>query len=241
MINKKRIQNQSCWILHHRPYRETSNIIDVFTKEFGRISLIAKGARSAKSKFRGLLRPFSPLSVSWISSSNLGTLIDMEVNGNPILLFGDSLLSGYYLNELIIKLLHKDDSQNEIFDLYTSTIIELSKTNNIAPILRNFEIDLLKLIGYEINLDSEYITGDPLEASNLYEYSPGLGFEKTKKKTGLMIFHGDEIQLIKLKGFQSKNVLKSANRLLRNTIAFHLDGKILKTRKVLEELRKYDK
>ena len=69
----------------------------------------------------------------------------------------------------------------------------------------------------------------------------GFGFEKTKKKTGLMIFHGDEIQLIKLKGFQSKNVLKSANRLLRNTIAFHLDGKILKTRKVLEELRKYDK
>ena len=105
MSTKKRIQNQSAWILHHRPFSNSSMILEIMTCEYGRISLIAKGCRSAKSKFRGILRPFMPLSISWFSRTNLGTLTEAEIQGAPISLAGDALISGYYINELLLKLL----------------------------------------------------------------------------------------------------------------------------------------
>jgi len=240
MNSKKRILNQPAWILHYKNFSDSSNILDVFTRDYGRVSLIAKGGRSVKSKFRGMLRPFVLLNISWFSRSNLGTLMDAEIQEKPISLVGDALLSAYYINELLIKLLYKDDPQDEIFCLYTKTIEELSMIEDIAPLLRHFEMELLRLIGYGLNLDEVKKTELPINPLLFYEYKPEIGLIEVRKKRGGMIFSGAQIEGIRRKDFDCKEILKCANQLLRNIIAHHLGNRQLNTRKVIEGLRVYE-
>ena len=145
MQTSKRVFNQPAWVLHHRPFRDTSRILDILSLEHGRLSLVARGARSAKSKLRGYLRPFTPLQLSWVIRSDLGTLTGAEMNGAPISLTGDALLSGYYVNELLLNLLHRHDPQPEIHAAYASTVAALAGSSDIAASLRHFEIELLRL------------------------------------------------------------------------------------------------
>ena len=240
MKSKKRILNQPAWILHYKNFSDSSNILDVFTRDYGRVSLIAKGGRSVKSKFRGMLRPFVLLNISWFSRSNLGTLMDAEIQEKPISLAGDALLSAYYINELLIKLLYKDDPQDEIFCLYTKTIEELSIIEDIAPLLRHFEMELLRLIGYGLNLAEVKKTELPINPLLFYEYKPEIGLIEVRKKRGGMIFSGAQIEGIRRKDFDCKEILKCANQLLRNIIAHHLGNRQLNTRKVIEGLRVYE-
>ena len=239
MSSKKRVLKQPTWILHQRPYRDTSSIIDIFTRDFGRVSIIAKGGRSPKSKFRGLLRPFFPIKLSWYSGKNLGNLVEIDVVGKPYNLIGDSLLSAYYLNELILKFLVKDDPQVEIFDLYSRTILDLMETGDIATVLRKFELEFLKLIGYGLNLEFEAVTHLPVRDDLFYEYNPGIGLVISDKKNDQYVFSGTDINAINQGDFQEKKTVKSANRLLKSIINFHLDGRRLKTRRVLEELKRF--
>ena len=239
MSSKKRVLKQPTWILHQRPYRDTSSIIDIFTRDFGRVSIIAKGGRSPKSKFRGLLRPFFPIKLSWYSGKNLGNLVEIDVVGKPYNLIGDSLLSAYYLNELILKFLVKDDPQVEIFDLYSRTILDLMETGDISPVLRKFELEFLKLIGYGLNLEFEAVTHLPVRDDLFYEYNPGIGLVISDKKNDQYVFSGTDINAINQGDFQEKKTVKSANRLLKSIINFHLDGRRLKTRRVLEELKRF--
>lgn len=239
MSSKKRVLKQPTWILHQRPYRDTSSIIDIFTRDFGRVSIIAKGGRSPKSKFRGLLRPFFPIKLSWYSGKNLGNLVEIDVVGKPYNLIGDSLLSAYYLNELILKFLVKDDPQVEIFDLYSRTILDLIETGDIASVLRKFELEFLKLIGYGLNLEFEAVTHLPVRDDLFYEYNPGIGLVISDKKNDQYVFSGTDINAINQGDFQEKKTVKSANRLLKSIINFHLDGRRLKTRRVLEELKRF--
>ena len=239
MSSKKRVLKQPTWILHQRPYRDTSSIIDIFTRDFGRVSIIAKGGRSPKSKFRGLLRPFFPIKLSWYSGKNLGNLVEIDVAGKPYNLIGDSLLSAYYLNELILKFLVKDDPQVEIFDLYSRTILDLIETGDIASVLRKFELEFLKLIGYGLNLEFEAVTHLPVRDDLFYEYNPGIGLVISDKKNDQYVFSGTDINAINQGDFQEKKTVKSANRLLKSIINFHLDGRRLKTRRVLEELKRF--
>ena len=240
MKSKKRILNQPAWILHYKNFSDSSNILDVFTRDYGRVSLIAKGGRSVKSKFRGMLRPFVLLNISWFSRSNLGTLMDTEIQEKPISLAGDTLLSAYYINELLIKLLYKDDPQDEIFCLYTKTIEELSMIEDIAPLLRHFEMELLRLIGYGLNLDEVKKTELPINPLLFYEYKPAIGLIEVRKKRGGMIFRGAHIEGIRRTDFDCQEILKSANLLLRHIIAHHLGNRQLNTRKVIEGLRVYE-
>ena len=239
MSGKKRILKQPSWVLHQRPYRDTSSIIDIFSRDFGRISIVAKGSRSPKSKFRGLLRPFLPMNLSWYSGKNLGNLTDIEVTEKPYNLTGDSLLSAYYLNELIIKFLLKDDSQVEIYDLYSRTISSLIQARDIAPILRIFELEFLRLIGYGLNLNFEAGTEFPVKSNLFYEYKPDVGLVISESKDKPYVFGGADIKAINQRDFQSNKTIKTANKLLKSIITYHLDGRQLKTRKVLEELRRF--
>lgn len=241
MSNKKRIQNQSAWILHHRPFSNSSMILDIMTCEYGRISVIAKGSRSAKSKFRGILRPFMPLNISWLTRANLGTLIEAEVQGAPISLNGDALISGYYANELLLKLLHKDDPHNEIFLLYSETIKKLSLTNQLAPLLRQFEIKLLKLIGYALNLNEVSDTHKSLDPLSYYEYRPDMGPIEVENNKGPMTFLGSQLKSIQQQNFECEDTLMCANRLLRHVISYQLGGRKLMTRKVIEEMKRNER
>ena len=241
MSTKKRIQNQSAWILHHRPFSNSSMILEIMTSEYGRISLIAKGSRSAKSKFRGVLRPFMPLSISWFSRTNLGTLTEAEIQGAPISLAGDALISGYYINELLLKLLYKDDSHAEVFSLYSETIKKLSLTNRIAPLLRQFEIKLLELVGYALNLREVVDSQIPVDSLSYYEYKPDIGLVMAENNEGTMTFLGSQLGSIQQQNFECEDTLRCANRLLKNIISHQLGGKKLMTRKVIEEMKRNEK
>ena len=237
MIAPQRIQNEPAWLLHHRPFRDSSQILDILSLDHGRLAVVAKGSRGAKSKLRGILRPFLPLQLSWFIRSDLGTLTGAEMNGAPLSLSGDALLSGYYVNELLLKLLHRHDPQPEIFAAYSRTIERLAESQDVAPYLRQFEIELLRILGYALNLDHDTETTEPLRPQQQYEYRVEQGLVPVSDREGPMVFRGAEIDAIRNQQFADPAVLKNAGSLLRNVIAYYLDGKELKSRKVLKEMR----
>jgi len=237
-MSVRRVQLEPAWLLHHRPFRDSSQILDVLSRDHGRLALVARGSRGAKSKLRGILRPFLPLQISWVIRSDLGTLTGAEMNGAPLSLSGDALLSGFYVNELILKLLHRHDAQREIFSAYATTIERLASSRDIAPSLRQFEIELLRMLGYALNLDHDTQSQEPLRPQQHYEYRVEEGPVPVSGRDGPMIFTGVELDAIRKQQFGETAILKKAGRLLRNVIAYHLDGKELKSRTVLQELRR---
>ena len=238
MIASRRMQNEPAWLLHHRPFRDSSQILDILSRDHGRLAVVAKGSRGAKSRLRGILRPFLPLQLSWVIRSDLGTLTGAEMDGAPITLTGDALLSGYYVNELILKLTHRHDPQPEIFAAYSQTIERLAANRDVARSLRQFEIELLRLLGYALNLDHDTATREPLMARQQYEYRAEQGPVPVDDREGPMVFSGAELMAIRNQQFADPAVLKNAGSLLRIVIAYHLDGKELKSRKVMREMRK---
>lgn len=233
-----REDQQAAFILHHRPFRDTSQILDVFSRERGRLALVARGSRGQKSKLRGVLRPFMPLSMSWIQRSDLGTLTGAELRGRPLQLNGDALLSGYYVNELLLHFLHRHDAQPDIFDLYVRAIESLCATDTVAPCLREFEIELLSQLGYALNLEHEADSHDALQSDQNYEFRFERGPVKVARSTGHLVFNGATLMSIAQRKFGDIDVLRAANRLLREVIRFHLGGKELKSRKVLLDLHR---
>ena len=241
MPEVERVDEQPAWLLHHRPFRDTSRILDLLSRDHGRVSVVARGSRSAKSKLKGILRPFVPLSVSWVARSDLGTLTGAEIGGEPVSLGGDALLSGYYLNELLLNLMHRHDPQPEIFDAYSTTVSTLAGSRDVAPQLRVFELELLRLLGYALDFEHDYASSEVLEPRARYEYRPAHGATHVGERQGPMVFSGAELLAIAAGRFDDGETLAAANRLLRGVIAYHLDGKELKSRKVLREIRRAGK
>jgi DNA repair protein RecO (recombination protein O) len=234
----RHVQNEPAWLLHHRPYQDSSRIIEILSREHGRLSLVARGSRSGKSRLKGILRPFLPLQLSWVSRSDLGTLTGAEVRGAPLSLHGEALLSGYYANELLLHLLHRHDPQPEIFNTYESTIENLSGGLDVPVKLREFELELLRLLGYALNLDHDTDTQAPLTSARYYVYRPEQGPAATSDASGPMTFSGSELIAIRDRDFSRPETLRSAGRLLRDVIAFHLDGRELKSRRVFRDMRR---
>ena len=234
----KRVQQQAAYVLHHRPFRDSSQILDVITEEHGKLALVARGSRGARSRLKGVLRPFMPLAISWVQRSDLGTLTGAEVRGAPLSLSGDALLSGYYVNELLIHFLHRHDPQPEIFDAYAKTIAALAAAESVAICLRQFEIELLRHVGYALNFDHEFGAHAPLESAQHYEYRFEQGPVRVQRESGAMVFTGAELLAIGAQQFDEPAVLRAASRLLREVINFHLGGKELKSRKVLVDLHR---
>ncbi|MBJ90531.1 MAG: DNA repair protein RecO [Woeseia sp.] len=237
MSTNRRVHNQPAWLLHHRPFRDSSRILDVFSQDYGMISLVSRGSRSGRSKLKGILRPFLPLQISWIMRSDLGTLTGAEMGGSPISLAGDALLSGYYVNELIINLLHRHDPQPELFSLYEATITQLNSSALISATLRRFEIEALALLGYALNLHHDTQTGGELTAEVTYQYHVDQGPVAADGYDDSMTFLGSELQAIARYEFSNPETLNNAARLLRSIISWHLNGKELKSRRVFKEMR----
>ena len=237
----RRIQGEPAFLLHHRPYQDSSRILDIISANHGRLALVARGSRSAKSRLRGVLRPFMPLSLSWVIRTDLGTLTGAEMDGAPISLQGDALMSGYYANELLLKLLHRHDPQPDIFTAYRRTIENLASSADVAMPLRHFEIELLRLLGYALNLDRDTATSEPLRADTMYEYRVEQGPVPVGNREGAMVFSGEQLRAVGNEDFDQPDVLHCAGRLLREVISFHLGGKELNSRKVMLELRRGQK
>jgi DNA repair protein RecO (recombination protein O) len=237
MSSQARVNQEAAYILHHRPFRDTSQLLDVLSREHGKIALVARGSRGARSRLKGVLRPFLPLQMSWVQRSDLGTLTGAESAGEPLSLAGDALMAGYYINELLLHFLHRHDPQPEIFDLYANALRELRAIGDIAPPLRRFEIVFLELLGYALNLDHEAGSEQSLDPARHYDYRVEQGPVPVSRTEGLMVFTGETLADIAAQRFDDATTLRAANRLLRQVLAFHLGGKELKTRKVQAELR----
>ena len=234
----KRVQLQPGYVLHHRPFRDTSQILDILTQDHGRIAVVARGSRGSRSRLAGLLRPFSPLRVSWVARSDLGTLTGAEAAGGPPDLRGDALLSAYYVNELMLFFLHRDDPQPEIFSLYADTVAALASGAGMAAILREFELELLGLLGYAVSLDQEAGTHEDVVADRYYDYRVEQGPVRVERDSGPLVFRGETLRAIGARKFDDEDVLRAASRLLREVIAYHLGGKELQSRKVLREVHR---
>ncbi len=238
MNSPRRVQQQPGYILHRRPFRDSSQILDVITRDYGKIAVVARGSRGAKSRLAGILRPFLPLRVSWVAKSDLGTLTGAETAGRPAGMVGDAMLSAYYVNELLMNFLHKHDPQSEIYSLYETTIESLVGTNHVAACLRCFELELLSLLGYAVNLDHEFGKTDALVAQQNYQYRMEQGLVAVDGDTGALVFSGAVFSDIAAQRFDDPAVLRSASQLMRAIVSFHLGGKELKSRKVLKELHR---
>lgn len=266
------IETKKAYILHSRPYRETSLLLELFTCDHGRINVIAKGVRAPKAKARGLLQAFVPLLISCGGKGELLTLKTFEAFGTPLNLQGRRLVSGFYLNELLMRLLHKEDAHPDIFDCYQNTLEQLnnfseekaiastpeildtpvnSTLKTLQTILRVFEKNLLKGIGYALQLFKEVETGKPIKEDTWYFFDPERGplqveqnkqFEKNtqlqpnnfRDNPGLkMTFLGSSLLALANECFQTQAQLNDAKHLLRHALHLRLGVRPLETRKLL--------
>jgi DNA repair protein RecO (recombination protein O) len=216
------------FILHSRPLNETSMLLEVFTEPNGRINLLAKGARS---RFRGLLRPFAPLLVSWSGKTELMSLSAAELSGVPFNITGNALFSGIYLNELLVRLLPRFDAYPEIFRAYQQTLVALQNHPQQEYHLRLFEKTLLAELGYGFALDKETINGRAIQSERFYEFIPGRGLSQCKAYDGADgIFSGKCLLALHEGALHEADDLRAAKRLNRIAITALLGEKRLKSR-----------
>ena len=225
---------QPGYLLRHWPYRETSLIIDVLTRDFGRISLLAKGVRKPKSKTAGLLQPFNPLQLSFKGKSELKTLTHVELLCAPILLQGLPLCCGFYFNELIAHFLQKLDPHPEVYDLYQACLRLLPDTLEMEGLLRTFELELLEWVGYGLQLERDCRNNKPVEASKSYCFDVVNGpFEAIGGDVS-----GKTLMALKSKKFTDPGVMLEAKKIMRAAIDFHFQGKVVKSRAVVAKIIK---
>lgn len=242
MSAPRRVQLQPAYVLHHRPYRDTSRILELFTRDYGRVTVFARGARGAGRKGASLtpmLQPFNRVLVSWSGSGEASTLTGAEFDGGYSVLPPDRLVSGYYLNELLLKLFARHDSHADVFALYTRTIEELKTATQPMRALRVFEKRLLDALGYGLALAHEAGSAAPIEVDRAYHYRLEQGPVRTHDVAeGDLIFSGATLLSLAREELDDAAVCADARRLLRAALDRCLEGKELKSRQVMLALRR---
>jgi DNA repair protein RecO (recombination protein O) len=226
-----RVSLQPAFVLHTKYFRDTSLLIYLFTLEYGRVTVVARGARSAKSKSRGLLLPFVPLLVSWSGKTDLMSLSKVETNGLPYNLYGTNLLSGFYLHELLVKLLALHDPYPNVFRTYQATLKQLQDGKNIQAALRLFEKNLINNIGYGLELIKD-AHGQAINADNYYCYEYERGFVKSIKNEDTA-FSGKSLLALHNNNFADPAILNELKNLMRLILNYLLVDKPIKSRELL--------
>ena len=223
-------------MLHTYPYKETSLIAELFTRSFGRVALLARGARRPRSAMRGVLLSFHPLRLSWSASAELGNLISAEWAGALQPLAGQGLMCGFYVNELVMRLLPRDDPHETLFDAYTQCLRQLSGDSPYAVVLRAFEKRLLAELGYAPLLDKD-AASRPIDPEGLYVYEPERGpLPASGPGSGALTVRGKTLLDVAADDYSSAQTREEARSLMRVLIAERLHGQVLHTRTVLREL-----
>lgn len=242
-MNRRRIDQESGYVLHSYPYKETSLIVEAFSRRWGRIGLLARGARRPRSAMRGLLLAFHPLRLSWSSSSELGTLTAVEWAGGLPALSGIGLMCGFYLNELLLRLLPREDPHEALFDAYADGLARLSEGQPPAAVLRAFERRLLTELGYAPILEQEAASGAPVDPLRRYRYEPELGPVPLNGDAGRAlpvgecVVSGQTLLDVARDDYTRPQTREEARTLMRTLIALRLPGQTLHTRTVLKELQ----
>ena len=221
------------YLLHLRPYRETSALLDLFTPSLGRVGLVARGVRSPRSRQRGELQPFRPLKLSWSARGELGTLTGVEPDGRAAALRGTALYSGFYLNELLVRLLARQDPHPELYALYQLSLRRLAAEPELEPVLRLFEKRVLEEIGYGLLLDAEAEHGVAVHPQHWYDYHlEGGPVRVADADAPGFVFCGSSLLAVAREEFSDATVLHDAKRLMRAALALYLGDKPLRSREL---------
>lgn len=229
----ERIALAPAYVLQAHAWRETSSIIEVFSREHGRLGLVALGARRPRTAWRPWLRPFQPLLLSWVGGRELATLTGAEPRAAAAPLSPPALLSGFYLNELLLRLVPRHDPQAELFDHYAQALSNLA--TSVRSGLRLFERELLAALGYGLNLERDAASGEPLRAGAWYRYVPERGpLQVADRAAAGVVVSGATLLALAAGTLSRPEQLREAQRVTRAMLDLVLDGRPLKTREVMQ-------
>ncbi|MEC9374753.1 MAG: DNA repair protein RecO [Pseudomonadota bacterium] len=233
-----RVELEPAYILQVRAYRETSELLEIFSPQYGRVGIVANGSRRPKSKFRGYLNPFQPLRLSWSGRGDLMRLNALESSRERFDFKETKVISAFYANELLLKLLHRSDPHPSLFVHYASFLEGLGNGDEVEFLLRRFEMELLTEIGYSLVLNIDCVENKLLDPGQLYEYQieRGLIPVNSDEKNSLT-YLGEDFSAIARLDFTKKSTRRAAKRLLRRVLDFHLGDRVLQTRRIASAMR----
>ncbi|PAJ82377.1 DNA repair protein RecO [Burkholderia ubonensis] len=233
-----RVAEQPAFVLHSYPYRETSLIIDVLTRDHGRLALVAKGAKRPHSALRGVLQTFQPLLLSWSGKSEMRTLTGAEWVGGMLPLAGDALLCGFYANELLVKFCAREDPQPPLFNHYVVTLTRLAHGEPAVQVLRSFERVLLRETGYAMALNRT-VARRAVEADRLYVFDPERGVRGADDDvpSHWPVVSGQTLLDMEQDDYHRTQTVAQSKTLMRFLLNTYLGGTPLATRQILIDLQ----
>jgi DNA repair protein RecO (recombination protein O) len=221
---------EPAYVLHGRPYRESSLLLEALSRDHGRVGLVARGARGTRSRWKSVLQPFRPLLLSWSQKGDLGTLTAADQVASPPPLVGDALFCGLYANELTTRFLQRSDPHPDVFEGYRALVTGLAGAKPSQPALRMFELQLLQAAGFGLQLDHEHGTSEAIRADGWYAYVPESGPKRQEfsEETANGLVSGAALMALKSGNIEDRH-LKELKRLMRSLIRFYLGDKPLKS------------
>jgi len=236
---RARRDGQAAYLLHTYPYRETSLVAEFFTSDVGRVAVIARGARRPRSALRGVLMAFQPLLIGWSGKAELKTLHKAEWQGGYVPLRGLSLICGFYLNELLLKLLPREDAHEQLFEAYAAALAHLPAAEDHAAVLRRFERVLLRELGYGLVLDREVAGGAPIAAEAHYCYIPDRGPVPVREADGQdgVELAGQTLIDMAADRYAEPRTVQESKALMRTLISHCMGNQTLHTRQLLRDLQ----
>ncbi len=238
--NSHRQDNQAAYVLHTYPFKETSLVVELFAHGFGRVATTAKGARRPRSAMRGMLQSFQPLIATWSGKLELKTLHSLDWGGGLLLLKGEALMCGFYLNELLLRLLPREDPHEALFEYYSLTLKTLTSSQDLATTLRRFELKLLQELGYAIPLSVDENETAIIEAQTyIYEAEHGAvrfngGVNRTRSGVQLV---GKTLIDMENDNYSHLQTQQQSKQLMRYLLTHYLGDKPLHTRQLLIDLQ----
>ncbi len=244
-----RRDDESAFVLHAYAYRETSLIVETFTAAHGRVAMVARGAKRPRSETRGLLQAFQPLALSWAGAGELKTLLKAEWCGGLPLLRGAALLCGFYLNELLLKLVAREDPHAVLFVEYSAALEALAEhpaAAGHAMVLRRFEVRLLAELGYALPLTHDVDSGAAIDPDTSYHYvfdrGPvrALGREAREPGTTWPLVRGATLAALAAQSYPDAATAAEAKRLMREVLDHYLEQRRIFSRRVVQDLQALD-
>jgi DNA repair protein RecO (recombination protein O) len=240
-INRQ--DNQPVFVLHTYPFKETSLVVELFSRDFGRVAAVAKGARRPRSAMRGMLQSFQPLVAAWSGKNELRNLHSLEWGEGLLLLQGQALMCGFYMNELLLRLLPREDAHEALFDYYAQTLRALSGIQASSPdtaiTLRRFELKMLQEMGYAVPLEHDE-DGAPVMPERSYFYIPERGAcslqSETQQQNGVQL-SGKTLLDMGRDEYDEVQTQQQSKQLMRMLLGHYLGDKPLHTRQLLIDLQ----
>lgn len=229
-----RVELQTAYILHRRPYRNTSAILETITHKHGRVGLVARGMQRPKNPLLAVLQPFNRVLLSWTGRGELMTLTHAEPANLDTSFMARPTASMFYVNELMMRLLRRDDPHEEMFLLYEATLQSLyacEKNRDNEVVLRVFEKRLLDELGYGLVLNNLAASGEAIVAEQEYRYLPDIGpLSNTPTMTGGILLHGESLLALAAECISSDRAMRESKQLMRFILREHLGDKPLQSR-----------